>query len=1247
MSIDKQIDRIRSQQLIEDRGADEARQVFREAVRVFRKWLSPVRQAAEWSENVDKIKILCRLEEDDLADAELIAIRAAAALSPTIQPSIYDGLAEAAGIDRLVLSPMSVGAGETHRVRIHADHEGFEQIVANGGHVIVIGDCAVSIADALIAGRTVAVDKTAAAEAVDRLAVRDTGGSRNIQVQYEEASVFEGDLFDAVHDPWRPSRVYSAQLKAHPTKIVEPATLAATPYPPATYQPLLPKAAIDRGLISDAQFEAIVYALQATEQYLPGSVTGTRHDRAPRAGFIIGDGTGVGKTNEAIGIILDQWNRKSRRHIFVVEREKHHAHIQDAWTMLGGNDREIVWHGDYGARDALPDRDMVLVTSYALIRNPDRLQAILDWALERGRYDGCLIFDEAHNMRNAVEDAHGEGSGPKNVSQQGQSGLQIQNALLDARVVYLSATMATDVYNFGYAPRLGLWGVDAPFGSADSFIAQLHELDEAALEQICIDLKSAGRYCSRNLSFDGVEYDEIEHRLTPSQRMQFNQTVRSWRELQKIAKQSADLCGGLKGEGSTGGPTFANQKHRGASRMRRLMIEQMLAAFNTDSLIEDIHAQISEGNAPVVQIAFTGEALLNRIANGRTYVPDEDFFDKTIVNWVEETFPIHQMRTVNCKRVPVLDANGDPIEVVGAKELRDEAMALAHAMSQRHSPLDRLYLAFGPDMIAEMTGRGSRAVPVRKNGQLVGWEIEERSPHAAVDDVEAFADDRKQILVFSLGAGGTGLSYHAARDNRNRRRRVHYILELGQRAEQSVQGIGRTHRSGQVIAPIVKLVRSDVPAHAIYASRTLSKIAKMGALSRGHQQAATNAIFDQRVPLSGIYAQRGWLRTLQDIEENKLPGFTLRTLAADLEVSEKPREQGQSIQNFDHVILKLATLSDGDQRALVDRFTKNVEEAVAAAIRQGSYNQGMETIRGDSIELVDESNIVNSNGSATTYYRLRKKEEIELLPFRRAARTAAAARSKRDSRAVFLRHKVNGRIILAVIREGAVGVVDVFSPSGTTVRTRDMLQQEPWKIVDDIFEAERLWDLESETLDLTGVSDLHILSGALLYNWDKLPKTGIGLNRCRTDDGKVIVGRVIHSSDLRDTLSKLGMRSNYRPPQIAALLAKVVQGAEIHLNNGWRIAAPTSAGGDYLLLIPDDQQTGSQRKELMKAGISVIDTPLGYDLEIPRTDAIDIIQRLAIGSELTLTGTTMQQTAIPATAAAMVAAPLPLAAMKA
>ena len=86
-------------------------------------------------------------------------------------------------------------------------------------------------------------------------------------------------------------------------------------------------------------------------------------------------------------------------------------------------------------------------------------------------------------------------------------------------MVYVSATGATTVHNLAYAQRLGLWGgEDFPFATRAEFVEAIEDGGVAAMEVLARDLRSLGLYTARSLSYDGVEYELVEHSLTDEQR---------------------------------------------------------------------------------------------------------------------------------------------------------------------------------------------------------------------------------------------------------------------------------------------------------------------------------------------------------------------------------------------------------------------------------------------------------------------------------------------------------------------------------------------------------------------------------------------------------------------------------------------------------------------------------------------------------------------------------------------------------
>jgi hypothetical protein len=91
--------------------------------------------------------------------------------------------------------------------------------------------------------------------------------------------------------------------------------------------------------------------------------------------------------------------------------------------------------------------------------------------------------------------------------------------------------------------------------------------------------------------------------------------------------------------------------------------------------------------------------------------------------------------------------------------------------------------------------------------------VENRPPSSNLAETQAFMDGKKNILLFS-DAGGTGRSYHADLAARNQRRRVHYLLEAGWKADTAIQGLGRTNRTNQKQPPLFRPVATDSAARA-------------------------------------------------------------------------------------------------------------------------------------------------------------------------------------------------------------------------------------------------------------------------------------------------------------------------------------------------------------------------------------------------------------------------------------------------
>ncbi|MEO1144245.1 MAG: strawberry notch family protein [Cyanobacteria bacterium J06638_22] len=352
-----------------------------------------------------------------------------------------------------------------------------------------------------------------------------------VEVEYEEVATSPTSVKASLYEVYQPQRIAIKGAQPHPTTLCESVALASVRPPLPRYRPTLPQRVIE-GLLSEAQLESVVYAGEAHSQRLSGfyKVDETFDDVAVcsssdpeavqfRRGWFLGDGTGSGKGRQIAGMMLDNWLQGRTRALWVSKSDKLIEDARRDWVALGGDESQIYALSTFKLGTEIQLNEGILFTTYATLRGSSRqdkksrLEQITDWL--GSDFSGVIAFDEAHAMGNAIAQ---EGTrGTQAASQQGLAGLRLQNALPDARVVYVSATGASKVSNLAYASRLGLWQTgDFPFPARTDFISAIESGGVAAMEVVCRDLKALGLYFARNISFEGVEYDALEVPYLPT-----------------------------------------------------------------------------------------------------------------------------------------------------------------------------------------------------------------------------------------------------------------------------------------------------------------------------------------------------------------------------------------------------------------------------------------------------------------------------------------------------------------------------------------------------------------------------------------------------------------------------------------------------------------------------------------------------------------------------------------------------------
>src|SRR6202008_2441168 len=104
-------------------------------------------------------------------------------------------------------------------------------------------------------------------------------------------------------------------------------------------------------------------------------------------------------------------------------------------------------------------------------------------------------------------------------------------------------------------------------------------------------------------------------------------------------------------------------------------------------------------------------------------------------------------------------------------------------------------------------------------------------------------------------AGGTGRSYHADMGAKNRRLRIHYLLEAGWKADAAIQGLGRPNRTNQAQQTLFRPIETNVKAETRFLSTIARRLDTLGAITRGQRQTGGQGLFRPEDNLESSYGR--------------------------------------------------------------------------------------------------------------------------------------------------------------------------------------------------------------------------------------------------------------------------------------------------------------------------------------------------------------------------------------------------------
>ena len=453
--------------------------------------------------------------------------------------------------------------------------------------------------------------------------------------------------------------------------------------------------------------------------------------------------------------------------------------------------------------------------------------------------------------------------------------------------------------------------------------------------------------------------------------------------------------------------------------------------------------------------------------------------------------------------------DGQPVQSREAVARRNGLIEKLASLPPVHGALDQIVQRFGTDTVAEVTGRSRRIIRKTGSDKVDRLVVENRAGSANLGETQAFMDDVKRILVFS-DAGGTGRSYHAELSAKNRRLRIHYLLEAGWKADAAIQGLGRTNRTNQAQPPLFRPIATNVKAEKRFLSTIARRLDTLGAITKGQRQTGGQGLFRPEDNLESHYARDALRQLYLLLVMGKVEGCSLQTFedATGLKLTDSNgiKDDLPPITTF---LNRLLALTIDLQNILFTSFEQLLTARIEGAIASGTYDVGLETLTAESFTVTDRQTIYTHPGTSA---------ETRLLTITQRERNRPvtlddALDRLSDPRAVLLVNSQSGRAAVQVparsvmLDDGQVERrVRLIRPMEHPVMPLAVMPQTHWQEADRETFA-RTWSAEVADVPEFTDSEIHIVAGLLLPIWKRLPNESTRVYRLQTDAGERIIGR--------------------------------------------------------------------------------------------------------------------------------------------
>jgi hypothetical protein len=316
-----------------------------------------------------------------------------------------------------------------------------------------------------------------------------------------------------------------------------------------------------------------------------------------------------------------------------------------------------------------------------------------------------------------------------------------------------------------------------------------------------------------------------------------------------------------------------------------------------------------------------------------------------------------------------------------------------------------------------------------------------------------------------------------------------------------------------------------------FTSTIARRLDSLGALTRGQRQTGGQNLFDPADNLESEYAKAALSTWFALLADGKLKSATLIDFQrrSGLKIVSEDGILEEDLPPIQRWLNRILALPIGMQNAIFEEFLGLVEARVSAARQAGSLDVGVETLRVEQAEVVEDIVLRTDGRTGATSHLLQ-------LALKTRARPISL------ERVLERRNYADGCILLHNTKSGKAAMAEpsrhFMTEQGELIR-RVILHRplrREYHHFDDLAESaweeapsqtfEKLWQSEvAELAERLTTETVYLATGLLLPIWSSLPIDYLEVRRIVDEEGRSWLGRMVHELDVAKLLEKFDIAS--------------------------------------------------------------------------------------------------------------------------